>query len=470
MKFKNKTKIVCTIGPASRSPAVIRKLIHSGMNVARLNFSHGTHSEHLENIHSIRALSEELGEPVAILQDLCGPKIRVGKVRKPGIRLEPGQTFILTNEPILGTQKRVSVSYHDLPLEVKAGDRILLADGMMELLVKQTRQTEIQCEVITGGILTSSKGINLPTGTIRADFLTGKDETDLLFGLQNDVDYVALSFVRRMDDILRVRDIIESENKDTPIIAKIEKHEALDNIDEIINVSDGIMVARGDLGVEIPLENVPVIQKMLVRKASAMGKPVIIATQMLRSMVDSPRPTRAEAADVANAVLDGADAVMLSEETAIGNFPVEAVQFMSRIARNAVEHFPNEKYLQLMPKKKVSESVAYASCVLAGLLDASAIIATTRSGSTARHISRFKPNTKIIALSPDKATVRRLALYWGCIPRLIEDVKDTDEMIDKAAGSALESGSVSKGDIVVITAGHPVYVSGTTNMLKVKRI
>jgi len=470
MKFKNKTKIVCTIGPASRSPAVIRKLIRNGMNVARLNFSHGTHSEHLENIHNIRALSEELDEPVAILQDLCGPKIRVGKVRKPGIRLVPGQTFILTNEQILGTQKRVSVSYHDLPLEVEAGHRILLADGMMELLVKQTRQTEIQCEVITGGILTSHKGINLPTGTIRADFLTGKDETDLLFGLHNDVDYVALSFVRRVDDILRVRDIIESENKDTPMIAKIEKHEALDNIDEIINASDGIMVARGDLGVEIPLENVPAIQKMLIRKASAMGKPAIIATQMLRSMVDSPRPTRAEAADVANAVLDGADAVMLSEETAVGNFPVEAVQFMSRIAQNAVKHFPNEEYLQLMPKKQVSESVAYASCVLAGLLDASAIIATTRSGSTARHISRFKPNPKIIALSPDKATVRRLALYWGCIPSLIEDVRDTDEMIDKAAGSALDKGSVSKGDIVVITAGHPVYVSGTSNMLRVKRI
>ena len=470
MKLKNKTKIVCTIGPASRSPAVIRKLIHSGMNVARLNFSHGTHAEHLENINRIRELSDELGEPVAILQDLCGPKIRVGKVRKTGIRLEPGQTFILTNKHILGTQKRVSVSYHDLPLEVEVGDRILLADGIMELLVKQTRPTEIECEVVTGGILTSYKGINLPTGTIRADSLTEKDEVDLFFGLQNDVDYVALSFVRRKDDILRVKNIIKNEKKDTPIIAKIEKHEALDNIEEIINASDGIMVARGDLGVEIPLENVPSIQKMLIRKASVMGKPVIIATQMLRSMVDSPRPTRAEAADVANAVLDSADAVMLSEETASGNFPVEAVQFMSRIVQNAEIHFLNEKYLQLMPKKKIAESVAYASCVLANILDASAIIATTRSGSTARQISRFRPNPKIIALSPDKATVRRLALYWGCNPSLIEDTNNTDKRIEMAVTSALEHGNVSKGDMVVITAGHPAYVAGTTNMLKVKQI
>jgi pyruvate kinase len=440
------------------------------MNVARLNFSHGTLEEHRRKIRIIREISEELDRPVAILQDLGGPKIRVGEVSEPGIVLKPGQSFILTNEQIEGAGNRVSVSYHDLPLVVKEGDMILLADGMMELAVKRATESEIFCDVIVGGILTSHKGINLPTGSIKVDPLTEKDRVDLQFGLENDVDYVALSFVRNAEDVLRVKDIIHDKGKDTPVIAKIEKHEALDNIERIMETADGIMVARGDLGVEIPLENVPNIQKMLVRRANAMGKPVIIATQMLRSMVDSPRPTRAEATDVANAVLDGADAVMLSEETASGEYPVKAVQFMVRIAERTEESYPHEKYLQIITKMDVPRSVAHASCILAEHLDATAIIATTHSGATARHISRFKPKQKIIALSPDRSTVRRLSLYWGCNPSFMAYTRDTDEMIENAASSALNTGDVARGDIVVITAGHPVWVAGKTNMLRVKRL
>jgi len=465
-----RTKIVCTIGPSSSSPEVIRELVKSGMDVARLNFSHGTHKEHGEKIRIIRAVSDQLGKPVAILQDLCGPKIRVGSVAEPGMHLKPGQTFILTSEQVMGSENRVSVSYPTLPSEVKKGDIILLADGMLELVVKKTSQTEIHCEVITGGVLTSHKGINLPSGTIEADALTPKDMEDLLFGLKNDVDYVGLSFVRRAEDILKLKDIIKREKKDTPVIAKIEKHEALDNIEDIMEASDGVMVARGDLGVEIPLEDVPNIQKMLVRKANVLGKPVIIATQMLRSMVDSPRPTRAEATDVANGVLDGADAVMLSEETASGKYPVKAVQFMVRIAESAEKRYPYEKYLQLISKKGISESVAYASCILADNLDAAAIVATTRSGFTAKHISRFRPKTKIIALSPDKVTVRRLSLYWGCLPSFVPDSRDTDDLFEKTSSFALATGNVSKGDVIVITTGHPVWVAGTTNMMRVKRL
>ncbi len=464
------TKIVCTIGPASQSPEIIRALVQNGMNVARLNFSHGDHAEHQEKIRIIRMVSGELDQPVAILQDLGGPKIRVGIIPDPGVRLEAGGAFVLTNQDVEGTSERVSVSYPHLPEEVKEGDPILLADGFIELVVRRANRSEISCEVVTGGLLTSHKGLNLPTRSIQAPSLTDKDREDLLFGLENDVDYVALSFVRTAEEILGVKEIIDNREKDTPIIAKIEKHEAVDNIDEIMEVADGIMVARGDLGVEIPLEEVPVVQKMLIRRANASGKPVITATQMLRSMVDSPRPTRAEATDVANAVLDGTDAVMLSEETAMGGYPVKSVQFMTRIVESAERHFPHDRYLQLVPKKAVSQSVAYAACVLANHLDARAIIAPTQSGQTARHISRFKPRQPIIALSANENTVRRLALCRGCLPRLVADPMDTDDMIESAARAALETGLVSRGDLAVITAGHPVAVAGSTNMVRVKRL
>jgi pyruvate kinase len=340
----------------------------------------------------------------------------------------------------------------------------------MELVVRHINRQDIVCDVLIGGVLTSHKGINLPTRTLRAQPLTDKDKIDLQFGLANDVDFIGLSFVRGPEDVLGIKTLIRSANKQTPVIAKIEKHEALDHIDDIMDVSDGIMVARGDLGVEIPLEKVPGIQKMLVRKANTMGKPVIIATQMLRSMVNSPRPTRAEANDVANAVLDGADAIMLSEETASGDYPVQSLQYMARIAETAEKDFAHEKYLHLMPRKGISEAVAYASCVLADHLNAKAIIAPTRSGFTAAQISRFKPQTQIIALSPDPSTVRRLCLYWGCVPYHTEDSKDTDDMFEKAAAGALQTRHLAAGDLVIITAGPPGFVAGSTEMLRVKKL
>ena len=441
-----------------------------GMSVARLNFSHGTREEHEETARMVRKASEELGEYVAILQDLSGPKIRVGAIPDPGIRLDTGSTVTLTVKDGPATHESIPVSYPDLPEAVKPGDQIMLADGFMELKVMEIKETDIICEVTTGGVLTSHKGINLPSGSIKVPSMTEKDHEDLLFGLKNNVDYVALSFVREAKDILKVKEIIKDSGKNTPVIAKIEKHEAIDNIDDILDVSDGIMVARGDLGVEVPLEEVPAIQKMLIKKANLLNKPVITATQMLRSMVESPRPTRAEATDVANAVLDGTDAVMLSEETAMGKYPVKAVELMSRILKKAEEIYPHDRYLRMIPRKDIPESVSHASCVLAEHLDASAIVTPTQSGKTAKQVSRFRPGRLIIALSPNHEIVKRLSLVWGCVARLVEDVLDTDDMIESAAISARDTGHVKEGDLVVITAGQPPWVVGSTNMLKVKRI
>lgn len=470
MKKLPKTKIICTIGPASDELETIKALIENGMSVARLNFSHGSHPDHGALMQKIRQASKQTGRPVAILQDLCGPKIRVGELPGKGMALSAGDVVILTSEQQAASGNRVSVSYGGMPSQVKPGDRILLADGLMELTVEQTDTNEITCRVVTGGLLTSHKGINLPTSTLDIPSFTEKDRRDLLYGLEMGVDYVALSFVRTAADIHEVKRIIHRQNLQTPVIAKFEKHEALGNMDAILAAADGLMVARGDLGVEVALEKVPNIQKMLVRKANAAGKPVIIATQMLRSMTESPRPTRAEAADVANGVLDGTDAIMLSEETANGKFPVEAVHYMARIAASAEEKYPHKKYLKVLPKKGTAESVTYAAVVLAKNLNASAIVATTRSGFTATHISRFRPLQPILALSPDKASVRRLALHWGCEPFYLSDIEDTDEMVEKAADAAMDRGNVRKGDRVVITAGRPTWEKGTTNMLWVKEL
>lgn len=465
-----KTKIVCTIGPASESRENLLALLQNGMDVARLNFSHGSHEGHLQKINIIRELSAGLGRPTAILLDLAGPKIRVGSISDPGVVLQPGGRFVLTSRPVEGSAKAVSITYPDLPREVKPGDRLLLADGLMELVVEQTGDTDILCRVITGGLLTSHKGINLPTGTIRTPSLTPKDREDLLFGLRHDVDFVALSFVKTADDIRAVKAIIAGQGKDTPVIAKIEKHEALVNMEAILEVSDGIMVARGDLGVEIPPEDVPLIQKRLITQANAAGKPVITATQMLRSMVSSPRPTRAEAADVANAVLDGTDAVMLSEETASGDYPAEAVLYMNRLASAAENGFAYDRFLAGAPRRDVADSVARATCVLADHLNARAVIAHTQSGMTARAIARFRPRQPIVALSPCEKTVRRLSLSWGCRPRLIGRMRDTDEMIESASQVALNAGDAQAGDLIVITLGHPIGVPGTTNTIQVKAL
>jgi pyruvate kinase len=463
-----RTKIICTIGPASDSPDVLRALVANGMNVARLNFSHGRPEGHLRKIRLIREISGELGRVVAVLQDLAGPKIRVGAVPEPGIRLEAGETFVLTGEPAAGSHNRVSVSYPALPEEVKAGDRILLADGLMELVVRETHGPDIRTEVVTGGVLTSRKGINLPSSSVRLPSFTEKDREDLLFGLEHGVDFVAVSFVRSGTDIHRVKKIIGEQGKDTPVIAKIEKHEALNELDAIMDAADGIMVARGDLGVEIPLEQVPAIQKTLIRRANRVGKPVITATQMLRSMVDAPRPTRAEAADVANAVLDGTDAVMLSEETASGRHPVDALRFMARIVTSAEEAFPHDRYLGLTPGSGVSASVAHAACVLADHLGAAAVVAPTSSGRTAAHVSRFRPRQPVIAVSPNEATVRRSTLYWGCEPVLTGPPDADEDVVELAVRTALANGRVNAGDLLVVTAGHPFWVPGSTNMIRVR--
>ena len=448
-----KTKIICTIGPASGTPGGIRKLIQNGMNVARLNFSHSTHAEHKEKIGMIRSISKELDQPVAILLDLCGPKIRVGEVPPDGVRLVSGQTFVLTGRDVEGTEDTVSVSYKDLARDVEPGDRILLADGLMELMVVKKNDPDVVCRVVTGGILTSHKGVNLPTRSLNVVTLTEKDREDLMFGLDEGVDLVAISFVRTAGEVERVKALIQERGRVVPVIAKIEKHEAIANIESIMEAADAIMVARGDLGVEIPPENVPGIQRMLVKKAGSMGKPVIIATQMLRSMVDSPRPTRAEAADVANAVYQGADAVMLSEETAVGSFPDQAVAFMARIAASTEKDFQYDKHLNMFPQKDVSASVAYAACVLADHLDAEAIIATTRSGATARNIARFRPRPKIIALSPEPASVKQLSMVWGCIPQQIRETPGAEEKVEKAVAAALDAGLVKAGDLVVDNGG-----------------
>lgn len=465
-----KTKIVCTIGPASGSADIIRQLIDNGMRVARLNFSHGSHADHAEKINMIRNISADVQKPVAILLDLAGPKIRTGDIPDPGIRIEPGKQITLTTVVATGSSDRISVSYSRLPEDVHPGDRILLADGLMELCVASVSDTDIACDVITGGVLTSRKGINLPSSSLNISAITDKDKSDLAFGLAQGVDVVALSFVRSAVDIQTVKTIIQQAGRTTPVIAKIEKHEAINNYDSILEAADGIMIARGDLGVEIPLEEVPVIQKRLIKQANRMNKPVITATQMLRSMVDSPRPTRAEASDVANAVMDGTDAVMLSEETASGNYPVHAVRYMARIVENAEKVFPADYYKTMIPAKEISDSVTYSACVLADHLDAAAILAPTRSGRTAIGLSRLRPHQPVFAFTPDEIVLRRLSLYRGIYPRLFPETRDVDHMIDSTTAILKKANNLCKGDITVMTSGHPLWIQGTTNMIRVKII
>ena len=464
-----RAKIVCTIGPASESPEILEALIRSGMNVARLNFSHGTHEEHAANIRSIREISGRLGRSVAILQDLAGIKLRLGDVAAGKVRVETGSRFTLTSRTVPGDAHEVSVAYPDLPRSVWPGDTILLADGDVELQALDTNDRDIVCRVVAGGTISSHKGINLPTRSIDAPSLTEKDLRDLAFGIDQGVDFIALSFVRRAENVTDARKRIEDRGASIPLIAKIEKHEALANIDSIVAASDGIMVARGDLGVETPLQHVPLLQKMLIVKANRAGKPVITATQMLRSMVDCPRPTRAEAADVANAILDGTDAVMLSEETASGRYPVESLAMMVRIAEDAETAFPYEAWRARITEagvQSLQEAVADAACTLADDMGAAAIVACTQSGGAARLVARHRPRQPILAMTPLEQTCLRLALVWGVVPIPIDPPKSTDELMDRVPATAAASGHVRSGDAIVITAGIPVGVSGSTNTIK----
>jgi pyruvate kinase len=464
-----KTKIVCTIGPASEPPEIIGELIQSGMDVARLNFSHGTLQGHESKMKSLRAISRGLGRNVAILQDLAGPKIRIGSFRRGYAVLKPGNWFTLTTRDEAGDEHHVSVSYPNLPKEVTRGDVILLGDGALELEVAETSSTDIRCRVMAGGHISSHKGINLPSGTLRIPSFMENDRRNLIFGIKMGIDFVALSYVRRAEDIKDVRDIIESEGSRIPIIAKIETRGALDNIDAILEEVDGIMVARGDLGVETPLERVPLVQKMLIRKANVLGKPVITATQMLGSMVDNPRPTRAEVTDIANAIFDGTDALMLSEETAVGNYPVESVRTMANIAMATEEGFPYELFERKGPNRRgyTPDAISYGACLMAREVDAKAIVTPTESGMTARLVSRYRPSYPIIALSPNEETIKQLSLSWGAIPIKVDTFKDTDDMIEKAKRITVEMGFAKRGEKIVLTAGLPIGIAGNTNIIKI---
>ncbi len=467
---RRKTKIVCTIGPASQSPKILEALIRGGMNVARLNFSHGTHEEHRRKIEAIREISGRLKQPVAILQDLGGPKIRIGVIKEGGVELKRGKEFCLTNEVLTGDETRATVTFAALPSEVRTGDRILLADGTIELQVLESDGKNIRCRVVAGGMLTSHKGMNFPTRAPLVSAFTEKDRQDLLFGIQQGMDLVALSYVQNGADIERVKKVLEKESADIPVIAKIERKEALENIDEILLASDGIMVARGDLGVETPIEKIPNVQKRLIRKANASGKPVITATQMLRSMVDHTQPTRAEVTDVVNAIYDGTDAIMLSEETASGQFPVEAFGMMAKIAQSAEEEFPHALFLKKETSQKMNlqKAITYNASLLAEEVGAKLIVTPTESGSTARWVSKYRPRQPILALSRHFSTVRQLNLCWGVYAVLVSEWKDTDEMLERSKRIPKELGMASKGDQIIIIAGVPISVRGTTNLVKVE--
>jgi len=461
------SKIVCTIGPVTRTPRMIRKLIDAGMDVARLNFSHGTHEEHAENIAALREAAMLMKKPIAILADLQGPKIRTGALAGGGsVALRTGQKFVITTAKVLGDSTRVNTTFRPLPHEVKAGDRILLSDGLIELRVERVRGHEVQCHVVNGGILGEHKGINLPGVQLHVPALTEKDRVDLRFALKQGVDYIAVSFVRRAEDVVLAKSLIRRVKKDTPVIAKLEKPEAIANLEEILRSSDGVMVARGDLGVEMNPERVPVVQKNIIARAREFRRPVITATQMLESMTENPRPTRAEASDVANAIFDGSDAVMLSAETATGRYPVEAVSMMARIIEQAEESIHEYPRPATQERLKVPETVAELVCHASRELHMKLIAVFTHSGFTARLVSRYRPLVPIVAFSPEAHTRRRMALLWGVTSRSISDIKKIDGLAMIAEKRLMEERLVCKGDVIGIVAGTPMGIRGTTNFMK----
>ena len=461
------SKIVCTIGPATRSPRMIRKLIAAGMDVARLNFSHGTHQEHAQSIAMLRDAAAEYKKPLAILADLQGPKIRTGALAGGGtVLLRGGQKFVITTAKVLGDSTRVNTTFYPLPREVKSGDRILLSDGLIEMRVEKTTRTEVICQVINGGILGEHKGINLPGVKLHVPAITEKDRVDLRFALAHGADYIAASFVRRPEDVHLAKELVRRAKKDTPVIVKLEKPEAIENLEQILPVSDGVMVARGDLGVEMNPEQVPVVQKNIIARAREFRRPVITATQMLESMTENPRPTRAEASDVANAIFDGTDAVMLSAETATGRYPVETVAMMARIieaAESSIHEFPRPAGQERL---KVAETVAELVCHASRELHMKLIAVFTHSGFTARLISRYRPLVPIVAFSPEADTRRRMALLWGVTPRSIVDIKKIDALPGLTEKRLLEERLARKGDVIAIVAGTPMGVRGTTNIVK----
>ncbi len=470
-KFR-KTKIVCTIGPSTDSKEKILELIEAGMNVARLNFSHGDRDSHRRTIRTIRELSEQTGKPVGILQDLGGPKIRLGNIRGGKRFLHHGNRVVLFPGDNSDTDA-IPVGYPDIAGDIEVGNLILLADGAVQLMAVEKKGEEVVCEVRVGGTITSHKGINFPFSHLRVSSFTEKDRLDLMVGLEEKVDFVALSFVRSIEDLAQPHELIRAGSHHPMLIAKIEKPQAVENFERILASVDGVMVARGDLGVEMPLEEIPMIQKRIIGMTRQAGKPVITATQMLTSMLENPRPTRAETTDVANAILDGTDALMLSDETAMGSYPVEAVSTLDRIARSTEPYLDEKRFLS----EEVSESlrtvpaaISRAACRLAIDLNASVIVATTSSGSTARLVARFRPSAPLMALTDHVEVQRQLSLSWGVIAHMVSKFEDTDQMFASARTWTMERGLARKGDCMVITAGVPVGVSGTTNLVKVMEI
>lgn len=466
-----RTKIICTIGPATSAPEKIRELILTGMDVARLNFSHGDHGSHRRAIRMIREISKELGKEVGILQDLGGPKIRLGTLPVPEVKVRAGE-MIRLGPPKDDDPSYLPIGYPYFMEDVSVGDRILLADGNVELRVEARHDQYLEAKVLVGGVLHSHKGVNLPASLLRVPAFTEKDRADLAVGLEEDVDFVALSFVRHERDLEPLREILQDRDQRPLLVAKIEKPQALDRLEQILDKVDCVMVARGDLGVEMPLEEVPMIQKKVIRESRRAVKPVITATQMLGSMTGNPRPTRAEAADVANAVLDGTDALMLSDETAIGVYPVEAVRVLDRIARATEPHlqerfFIHEPLSRHLPD--IESSIGRSACFIAEDIQAAAIVAATHSGSTARLVARFRPSRPVLGLTPNLRTVRQLSISWGVLPALVAPFEETEEIFGLAGSWALENKIAETGDLLIVTAGVPVGAPGTTNLLKVIR-
>lgn len=466
-----KTKIVATIGPASESEEVLRELFKNGVNVCRLNFSHGNHEEHQARIDTIKKVRKELELPIGIMLDTKGPEIRLGDFRDGEITLQQGDPFILTTRDILGDRSIVSVTYKGLPNDVKPGNMILIDDGLVELEVLAIKDTEIECIALNNGNLSNHKGVNVPHVEINLPAITKKDIEDIKFGIKNDVDFIAASFIRRAEDVTNIRKVLEENNgENIDIISKIENQQGVDNIEEILMASDGMMVARGDLGVEIETEIMPLVQKDLIKRSNNVGKPVITATQMLDSMIRNPRPTRAEVTDVANAIFDGTSAIMLSGETAAGKYPVDSVKTMYNIALKTEEALDYEKLLKIRvgeTELTITNSISRATCYTAQDLKAAAIVTATSSGHTSKAISKFKPKTPIIAATTTERVMRKLSLVWGVYPVLAPQSESTDEVVKNSVEAAIKGKYVNEGDLIIITAGVPVGISGTTNLIKV---
>lgn len=465
-----KTKIICTLGPVSESPEMIEKLIQAGANVFRMNFSHGDFDEHGGRMERIRKIRKELGVPVGMLMDTKGPEIRIGKFKEGKAELVAGQPFTLTVRDIEGDEGIVSVSYKGLVKDVQRGNTVLLDDGLIELVVEEVTDTDILCRIKNGGVVGDRKGVNLPGLSLSLPAITQKDIDDIRFAVSQGIEMVAASFVRKSADVLEIRQVLdEAGGEGVRIISKIENRQGVDNIDEILQVSDGIMVARGDLGVEIPIEDVPMVQKQIIKKCNLMGKPVITATQMLDSMIRNPRPTRAETNDVANAIIDGTDAIMLSGETAMGRYPLECLLTMDRIARRTEQSLEYWNYIpqSLEAGMSITHAVSHATCMTARDLGAAAIITATKSGTTAAMVSRYRPKTPIVAVTISDVVCNAMTLNWGVLPLQAPLLESTDAMIEESISRAMAAGYVKDGDVTVITAGVPVGTAGSTNLLKV---